>query len=66
VQPVENKPSVFVRTPEGFKAQVVKLGRSDGTYTEVLSGLSAGADYATENSFTLKAELGKGSAEHSH
>lgn len=66
VQSVEDKPSVFVRTSDGFKAQVVKLGRSDGTYTEVLSGLSAGADYATENSFILKAELGKGSAEHGH
>lgn len=66
LQSVEDKPSVFVRTPEGFKTQAVKLGRSDGTYSEVLSGLTAGADYATENSFILKAELGKGSAEHGH
>jgi cobalt-zinc-cadmium efflux system membrane fusion protein len=66
LQTVEDKLSVFVRTSEGFKAQVVKLGRSDGTYSEVLTGLAAGADYATENSFILKAELGKGSAEHGH
>lgn len=66
LQTVEDKVSVFVRTSEGFKAQPVKIGRTDGTFSEVLGGLSAGSEYAVENSFVLKAELGKGSAEHSH
>lgn len=66
IQSVEEKPSVFVRTSEGFKAQALKIGRSDGTFSEVLDGLKAGAEVAVENSFILKAELGKGSAEHGH
>lgn len=66
LQNVGDKVCVFVRTGEGFKSQPVKIGRTDGAVSEVLGGLSAGAEYAVENSFVLKAELGKGSAEHSH
>lgn len=66
LQTVEDKTCVFVRTDAGFKAQPVKIGRSDGTFSEVLGGLSAGAEHVVENSFVLKAELGKGSAEHAH
>jgi cobalt-zinc-cadmium efflux system membrane fusion protein len=33
---------------------------------EVLKGFSAGEQYATGNSFILKAELGKDSASHDH
>jgi cobalt-zinc-cadmium efflux system membrane fusion protein len=66
IQSVEDKPSVFVRTPAGFKAQAVKLGRTDGTHSEVLEGLKAGTEVVVENSFLLKAELGKDSAEHGH
>jgi len=42
------------------------LGRSDGTQVEVRQGLDAGERYAATNSFILKSELGKGSAEHTH
>jgi cobalt-zinc-cadmium efflux system membrane fusion protein len=34
--------------------------------TEIVKGLSAGARYASTNSFVIKAEIGKASAEHSH
>lgn len=54
---------VFVRGEEGFKPVPVELGRSDESHTEILGGLEAGAVYATENSFLLKAELGKAMAE---
>ena len=60
------EPVVFVRVEEGFVAQPVELGRSDGQRTEVLSGLRAGQRYATTGSFVLKSELGKASAEHGH
>lgn len=60
------EPVVFVRVAEGFVAQPVELGRSDGQRTEVLSGLGAGQRYATTGSFVLKSELGKASAEHGH
>ncbi|MES2208485.1 MAG: efflux RND transporter periplasmic adaptor subunit [Pseudomonadota bacterium] len=66
LQSNEGKTNVFVQTKEGFVAQPVKTGRSDGTYTEIVEGLQAGMPYAATNSFVLKAELGKGSAEHDH
>jgi len=66
VQTVEDQPSVFVRTDAGFDTRPVTLGRRDGDYVEVLDGLPAGALVATRGSFTLKSELGKASAEHSH
>lgn len=66
VQTVEDTPVVFVRVKDGFTAQPVKLGRADGKRVEVVDGLKAGTAYAASGSFVLKAELGKGSAEHSH
>jgi cobalt-zinc-cadmium efflux system membrane fusion protein len=51
---------------DGFAAREVSLGRSDGQLVEITSGLDAGTDYAATGSFAIKAELGKGSAEHSH
>jgi len=66
VQTVHERSVVFVRTPSGFRAQDVSLGRSDGKRTEVLKGLDAGTPYASAGSFVLKADLGKGEAEHDH
>jgi cobalt-zinc-cadmium efflux system membrane fusion protein len=66
VQTIEGRISVFVQGKEGFEAQPIRLGRSDGEYTEVLEGVAAGATYVTANSFVLKAELTKGEAEHEH
>ncbi|AXV78960.1 MULTISPECIES: efflux RND transporter periplasmic adaptor subunit [Ralstonia solanacearum species complex] len=65
VQTVDEKPSVFVPVPAGFEVRPVKTGRSDGTWTEILDGLSAGTRYAAANSYVLKAEAGK-SADHGH
>ena len=55
---------VFVKGEEGFEEHPVKLGGSDGEMTEVLEGVKAGDIYVGANSYILKAELGKGSAEH--
>lgn len=66
VQTIEEQPMLFVATSGGFTAQPVKLGRSDGRVVEVLSGLKAGDRYAANNTFVLKSELGKASAEHAH
>ncbi len=66
LQNLEGKNVVFVLDADGFEPRPVQLGRSDGERTEVLLGLSAGDRYASANSFILKAELGKGSAEHAH
>jgi cobalt-zinc-cadmium efflux system membrane fusion protein len=66
VQTIENKPTIFLSVPGGFAAQEVTLGRSDGKVVEVTKGLQAGAPYASTNSFILKSDLGKASAEHTH
>ena len=58
---------VFLALPGGaFRAQPVKLGRSDGRNVEVLEGLAPGAQLASGNTFVIKSELGKSSAAHTH
>ena len=64
VQTVENRPVLFVRTPQGFRTQPVTLGARDGAMVAILSGLAGGEQVAATNTFTLKAELGKGEASH--
>lgn len=64
VQTFEERQVVFVRTGTGFKATPVTLG-TRGTGTVVItSGLTGREEIAGQGSFTLKAELGKGEAEH--
>lgn len=64
VQTLEDRSVVFVQDDEGFAPHEVALGRSDGEFAEVLSGINVGDTYAAANSYILKAELGKGSAAH--
>ena len=66
LQTIEGKDVVFVKDEDGFEKREVSVGRSDGTYSEVLSGINVGEKYAATNSFILKAELGKSEAEHEH
>ncbi len=61
VQTVDGRPAVFVqRGQDVFEARPVGLGRKDGAYQEITSGVHAGETYVAANSFVLKAELGKG------
>ncbi|WP_225883343.1 efflux RND transporter periplasmic adaptor subunit [Sphingomonas aliaeris] len=60
VQMIEDKSFVFVRTPTGFRATPVTLGRTNGGQVVVTFGLTGSERIASTNSFTLKAELGKG------
>ena len=57
---------VFVKYGDWFEARPLELGRSDGHWIEVLSGLKAGDQYAAANSFAVKAEIGKLGATHDH
>lgn len=66
IQSVADKPVVFMRIEGGFVAQPVVTGRTDGKQIEIVKGLKPGAQYAAAGSFVIKAELGKGSASHSH
>jgi cobalt-zinc-cadmium efflux system membrane fusion protein len=64
IQTVEGRTVVFVRTREGFRAVPVTTGDTSGNRVIVRSGLKGSEEIATTNSFTLKAELGKGDAAH--
>lgn len=66
IQTVDDKPSVFVVDGDALRARPVTVGRSSSTHVEIVSGLQAGERYASGNSFVLKSELGKSSAEHTH
>ena len=63
IQSVENRTVVFLRTANGFQATPVAI-QSRGGGMVVITGIAADARIAGEGSFTLKAELGKGEAEH--
>ncbi|MEO7099821.1 MAG: efflux RND transporter periplasmic adaptor subunit [Luteolibacter sp.] len=63
LQTWEEKDVVFVKDEDGFQATTIELGKTDGKFTEVRSGIKAGTEYATTNSFLLKAELGKSMVE---
>lgn len=57
---------VFVKFGDWFEARPLELGRTDGQFVEILSGLKAGDQYAAANSFAIKAEIGKLGASHDH
>lgn len=66
LQELEEGTSVFVQSAEGLRPTAVKVGRSDGRYVEILEGLATSDKVVGEGSFVLKAEMGKGEAEHDH
>ena len=66
LQQMEGQTVVFVREGEDFKMRPVKTGASDKVWTEITDGLKVGETYVSEGSFTVKAEIGKASAEHAH
>lgn len=66
IQNVRGQTVVFVVEGDGFRAQTVAIGRTDGEWTEILSGLRPGQDVAVQNSFILKSELLKSEAGHGH
>lgn len=66
LQTLQDQTVVFVKEGETYSAHSVKTGRTDGIFTEVLEGIEAGAVYVSKNSFIVKADIGKASAEHQH
>ena len=66
IQTLKEKPVVFIAEGDSFEAREVELGVRDNTYVEILSGLLPGDQYVSDNSFILKAEIGKEEAEHEH
>tara|TARA_R100000900_G_scaffold83619_1_gene65851 strand:- start:254 stop:1156 length:903 start_codon:yes stop_codon:yes gene_type:complete len=66
VQRLEDNPVVFIKEGNRFEAREVELGRTDGEYTEVLSGIENGESYVVENSYLIKADILKQGAGQSH
>lgn len=57
---------VFQKKGNLFEIAILELGRRDGEWIEVRSGLKPKTEYVTENSFVLKADVLKSGASHDH
>lgn len=57
---------VFLNVGDLFEAVPVEIGRSDAEWVEIKSGLKAGEKYAADNSYIIKADIGKSGASHDH
>jgi len=57
---------VFSQHGDLYQARPLELGRRGGGYVEVRKGLNAGERYVVENSFLIKADIGKSGASHDH
>lgn len=69
VQTVEGRSVVFVPAPgeeNTFTTRPVTTGSTVAGLTPILTGLAEGESFVSAGSFTLKAELGKSTAEHQH
>jgi cobalt-zinc-cadmium efflux system membrane fusion protein len=66
LQNMENNTVVFKRDGNNFTVRAIEVGEKDDQWVEVVSGLEAGAEYVSENSFLLKADILKSGASHDH
>lgn len=57
---------VFIQVGDAFEIRPLELGRTDGHFSEVLSGLNVGDRYVVQNSYLIKADLEKSGASHDH
>jgi cobalt-zinc-cadmium efflux system membrane fusion protein len=57
IQSLEGRKCVFIKDDHGFEPVFVKIGLTDTTHSEILSGLAAGQEYVTEGAFALKAKI---------
>ncbi|WP_447937019.1 efflux RND transporter periplasmic adaptor subunit [Thermomonas fusca] len=57
---------VYVKSGDTYTQRPVRLGQRDANRVEVLSGLKAGEQVVTAQSFLIKADIEKSTAEHDH
>jgi cobalt-zinc-cadmium efflux system membrane fusion protein len=57
---------VFSQHGDIYQGRPLQLGQRGGGYVEVIEGIKAGERYVTENSFLIKADIGKSGAAHEH
>lgn len=66
VQTLGGRQGVFVKTGDEYRFTPLVLGQSDDHFYEVVDGLKSGAEYVSENSYLIKADIEKSEAEHEH
>lgn len=66
VQTLDGKEVVFVRAGDTYTARPVTLGARDAQKAEVLEGLRVGEEVVVEQSYVVKADIGKAGAAHEH
>lgn len=66
VQSFRDMAVVFAKYGNTFEVRMLEFGIEDDEYIEVISGLKPDTEYATENSFLLKADVEKDGASHDH
>jgi cobalt-zinc-cadmium efflux system membrane fusion protein len=54
---MEGNPFVFIVKEDGFSPREVQLGKTNGEFAEIVSGLEPGQKYAAKGAFTLKSEI---------
>lgn len=64
LQTLDGKTVVFAASNNAYEARAVKVGTNDGTLTEIVAGLEPNTSYVSANSFLIKADIEKSSAEH--
>ena len=57
---------VYAKVGETYEMRMLKLGRQDEVFVEVLDGLVAGETYVVRNSYLVKADIEKSGATHDH
>lgn len=57
---------VFEKIGNEYEVRMLELGRVAGEWVEVLGGLKAGAQYVSDNSYIIKADIEKSGASHDH
>ena len=62
----EGNTVVFVHHDGEYEARPVTTGASGEKFTEITAGLNPGEEYVTDNSYLIKADIGKSGAAHQH
>jgi cobalt-zinc-cadmium efflux system membrane fusion protein len=57
---------VFAQVGDVYEVRMLKLGRRDARFVEVLEGLTPGTVFVTDNSYLIKADIEKAGASHDH
>lgn len=66
LQPFRDFTVVYTKIQDEYEVRMLELGRQAGEWVEVLGGIPVGAEYVTENSYIIKADIDKSGASHDH